>query len=299
MLWCKCLTGKGLFALIVGFPNAFAKQRASLQDIVRPPQRAHADPNSWEACGIYHQRIYRHEAHLPAFQSSPRPYARLFGTHEDPRRPRRHRRPPRQGPQALVAGLIQALEGLHAEVRPAMVGRLLRAIDFERAMARPPRSRSAHFAVHHLAAGPAAPARGASKAKSHKLSTGDAPVCPPAVDDSPPTGWWLGTVVPKRHARRSVTRNLIKRQMRVVMGELAAGLPMGLWVLRLKSPFEPKRFTSPASDALRSATRDELCGLLRRAAVGPVVGVPAVGSTAGSTAGSAQATALNPGGPGR
>ena len=55
--------------------------------------------------------------------------------------------------------------------------------------------------------------------------------------------------------------------MRAVMGELASSLPTGMWVLRLKTSFEPKRFASPASDALREAARDELCGLLRRAAL--------------------------------
>ena len=280
MLWCKCLTGKGLFALIVGFPNALAKQRPSQQSGSRRLQRAHTNPKQpismpnligWHV-GLFHLRIFCHEAHLPAFQSSPRPHARLFGPHEDPWRPRRHRRAARQGPQALVAGLSQAPAGLRQDLGleigfgPAMVGRMLRAVDFERVMARPPLSRSAHFAVHHLAAGPAAPAGGGSKVKDPKLSTGDAPTCPPLVDDSLPTGWWLGTVVPKRHARRSVTRNLIKRQMRVVMGELATHLLTGLWVLRLKSPFDRQRFTSPASDALRQAARDELCGLLQRAA---------------------------------
>ena len=83
------------------------------------------------------------------------------------------------------------------------------------------------------------------------------------------------------------------------MGELAAGLPMGLWVLRLKSPFEPKRFTSPASGALRSATREELCGLLQRAAAGLAVGAPAVVSAVASTASSAVANPPNPGRPGR
>jgi ribonuclease P protein component len=91
--------------------------------------------------------------------------------------------------------------------------------------------------------------------------------------DELPSGWWLGTVVPKRHARRSVTRNLIKRQMREVMGDvvqaaqqLASGaLPHGLWVLRLKSPFDPKQFSSPASVPLRQAARDEIVLLLARA----------------------------------
>jgi ribonuclease P protein component len=91
--------------------------------------------------------------------------------------------------------------------------------------------------------------------------------------DELPTDWWLGMVVPKRHARRSVTRNLIKRQMREVMGAVvqqarqapSEGLPCGLWVLRLKSPFDPKQFSSPASVPLRQAAREEIALLLTRA----------------------------------
>lgn len=73
-------------------------------------------------------------------------------------------------------------------------------------------------------------------------------------------------MVPKRHAKRAVTRNLIKRQMREVMKATAAELPRGLWVLRLKSVFDPKQFQSPASLRLRDAARDEIALLLRRAA---------------------------------
>jgi ribonuclease P protein component len=72
-------------------------------------------------------------------------------------------------------------------------------------------------------------------------------------------------VVPKRHAKRSVTRNLLKRQMREVMQDRGASLPPGLWVLRLKAPFDRKQFTSPGSDALRADARAELEKLLARA----------------------------------
>ncbi len=71
--------------------------------------------------------------------------------------------------------------------------------------------------------------------------------------------------MPKRHAKRSVTRNLLKRQMRTVMAAQAGSLAPGLWVLRLKAPFDRKQFLSPASQPLRDRARDELVLLLQRA----------------------------------
>lgn len=76
---------------------------------------------------------------------------------------------------------------------------------------------------------------------------------------------WLGLVVPKRHAKRAVTRNLVKRQMRALFADHAASLPHGLWVLRLRGPFDKQQFASPASDALRRTVRDELRTALQRA----------------------------------
>jgi ribonuclease P protein component len=154
-----------------------------------------------------------------------------------------------------------------------MVGRILRSADFQVVLSTPPRSRSAHFSVHHVSACPSLPHKPAKKGVSQELSTGDAPSCPPLVDECPkpvpsavPTGRWLGLVVPKRHAKRSVTRNLLKRQMREVMHAQADSLSPGLWVLRLKAPFDRKLFPSPASDTLRLLARDELAALLLRAA---------------------------------
>ncbi|GCL64776.1 ribonuclease P protein component [Pseudaquabacterium pictum] len=154
-----------------------------------------------------------------------------------------------------------------------MVGRILRSADFQRVLAMPPRSRSTHFAAHHVPACPSVPAKPQRQVISTELSTGDAPSCPPAVDDLPaaapepaPQGQWLGLVVPKKHARRAVTRNLIKRQMRAVMASAGAALPAGLWVLRLKAPFDRQVFTSPGSVPLLQAARDELHLLLQRAA---------------------------------
>ncbi|CAM4002749.1 Ribonuclease P protein component [Roseateles saccharophilus] len=74
----------------------------------------------------------------------------------------------------------------------------------------------------------------------------------------------MGIVVPKRHAKRSVTRQLLKRQIRAAFAE-RPGMPPGLWVVRLRSPFDRQKFPSAASDALRQAARAELAQLLDRA----------------------------------
>ena len=79
---------------------------------------------------------------------------------------------------------------------------------------------------------------------------------------------WLGCVVPKRHARRAVTRNLVKRQVRAVFQELAGTMPGGSWLVRLRQPFAVAQFPSAASPALRLAVREELQELLARCARG-------------------------------
>jgi len=79
---------------------------------------------------------------------------------------------------------------------------------------------------------------------------------------------WLGLVVPKRHAKRAVTRTLVKRQIRNVASACAPQLEAGLWVVRQRSPFDPKQFPSAASDALKEAARAELRALFDRAVRG-------------------------------
>ena len=79
---------------------------------------------------------------------------------------------------------------------------------------------------------------------------------------------WLGLVVPKRHAKRAVTRTLVKRQIRHIAAACAPRLAPGLWVVRQRSPFDPKQYPSAASEALKQAARDELLALFERAARG-------------------------------
>jgi ribonuclease P protein component len=133
--------------------------------------------------------------------------------------------------------------------------------DFERLLGTASRSRSAHFAVHHVAGRPFVPGRRAAEAPSEDLSTASADNSPGSVDNL--NGLlWIGAVVPKRHARRSVTRSLLKRQIRSAFERHAAALPGGLWLVRLRAPFAPREYPSAASPALAGAARAELDRLL-------------------------------------
>lgn len=68
----------------------------------------------------------------------------------------------------------------------------------------------------------------------------------------------VGLVVPKRYAKRSVTRNLIKRQARSAFDSRSAVIAQGHWVLRLRAPFDAKRFVSAKSRTLSASVRDEI-----------------------------------------
>lgn len=72
-------------------------------------------------------------------------------------------------------------------------------------------------------------------------------------------------MVPKRHARRAVTRNLIKRQVRQAFERHEPALPQGLWLVRLRRMYAVSDFVSARSERLAEATRTELEDLLRRA----------------------------------
>jgi len=150
-----------------------------------------------------------------------------------------------------------------------IIGKLQRPADFERVLGRQSRARSAHFALHHLPADPAPSAWHAARLSTApaELSTGESQPAHNSVEHDPPTvpqGCWVGMVVPKRHARRSVTRQLLKRQIRAAFAA-ATGMPPGMWVVRLRSPFDRQKFPSAASDALRQAARAELAQLLDKA----------------------------------
>ena len=138
--------------------------------------------------------------------------------------------------------------------------RLVDSNGFERVLRCASRASTSHFAVHHLAASAGALAGSSPGPRNPELSTIGSLPGARAVDDSlvPGSGKQFGVVVPKRHARRAVTRSLLKRQIYAAGNRHAALLPVGLWIVRLRAPFDRAAFPSAASAALRSVARAEL-----------------------------------------
>jgi ribonuclease P protein component len=68
----------------------------------------------------------------------------------------------------------------------------------------------------------------------------------------------IGAVIPKRWAKRAVTRNTIRRQIHEVWADWASRLPAGICVVRLKQAYGRTDYPSATSLPLRQAVRLEL-----------------------------------------
>ncbi|MBP8019021.1 MAG: ribonuclease P protein component [Hylemonella sp.] len=117
--------------------------------------------------------------------------------------------------------------------------RLKTRAQFQAVLAGATLARTHHFALHHVAL----------------AFAGDALF--------PVSDIWLGAMVPKRWAKRAVTRNAIKRQIYAVSAESHL-LPQA-HVVRLRAGFDRKQFVSASSQALKLAVREELIKLFKRA----------------------------------
>ncbi len=73
---------------------------------------------------------------------------------------------------------------------------------------------------------------------------------------------WMGALVPKRWAKRAVTRNMIKRLIHDVAAESAQVLPIAAYVVRMRAGFDRTVFPSATSAALKIAVRTEVQQLL-------------------------------------
>lgn len=122
---------------------------------------------------------------------------------------------------------------------------------FQAVMAAGTVSRTPHFVLHRS---PLALVQGACCAP-------DAPASPlqlaPAV--------WLGALIPKRWAKRAVTRNAIRRQIYAVSLAHQARFALAAHVVRLRAGFDPRQFVSASSQALKNAVRTELQVLFEQA----------------------------------
>jgi ribonuclease P protein component len=133
------------------------------------------------------------------------------------------------------------------------VQRLKTRAQFEAVMAGNTVSRTAHFALHRTGLdAPTAPNAGPESLRSQALF---------AVRDA-----WIGALLPKRWAKRAVTRNAIKRQIYIVSQSIEPPLPVAAHVVRLRAGFDRAHFISASSPALKRAVRGELQELFGRAA---------------------------------
>ena len=182
-----------MFAIIAGFPeNLFVCFGVSASpgasggavDSLRPSRPGGSTP----AMPVNQEN--HHETHLSSIQSPPRPYPRLPGPHEDPRRPRRHQRTPRQGPQApgrLTADTSPAPLPVDSRCRShrrstasgalASMQRLKTRAQFQAVLAGATVARTAHFALHRCALDRASRAL---RRCSPSTTCGWAPWCPSA-----------------------------------------------------------------------------------------------------------------------
>jgi len=89
----------------------------------------------------------------------------------------------------------------------------------------------------------------------------------------------MGAMVPKRWAKRAVTRNLIKRQINAVSRDFESMLFAAAYVVRLRAGFDPVQFTSAASGVLKAAVRQELQQLFACGTRGRFVTIPTDGTS--------------------
>ena len=88
------------------------------------------------------------------------------------------------------------------------------------------------------------------------------PPCP--VNTHAPVAW-IGAMVPKRWARRAVTRNAIRRQIYTLANGVVDQFSGAAHLVRMRAGFAKTEFPSATSTALKTAVRTELQLLFSRA----------------------------------
>ncbi|MEO6017934.1 MAG: ribonuclease P protein component [Polaromonas sp.] len=88
----------------------------------------------------------------------------------------------------------------------------------------------------------------------------------PASTLFPVQDTWIGAMVPKRWAKRAVTRNAIKRQIYTVSAGFLHQYPQAAFLVRLRREFSRKEFPSAMSDQLKEIVRAEVQALMQAGA---------------------------------
>ena len=121
-------------------------------------------------------------------------------------------------------------------------------------------ARSEHFALHRSGLPPRddrVAGVGASGQESKVLTSE-----PKSQPLFPVLDLWMGAMVPKRWAKRAVTRNAIKRQIYTVSADFSPKQRQAAFVVRLRRDFSRKVYVSASSDQLKQAVRTELLALM-------------------------------------
>ncbi|MFM2112387.1 MAG: hypothetical protein RLZZ271_1047, partial [Pseudomonadota bacterium] len=129
--------------------------------------------------------------------------------------------------------------------------------EFAQALKTPVVARTVHFVLH----APRSQARAAE------------PMAPTAPDRHR-----IGCVLPKRWARRAVTRNLLRRLIMSLARQCLLQASTGDYVIRLRAGFDKQAFPSASSEALKGAMRDELQNLFAQLAKTHTTSKPSVAS---------------------
>ena len=115
---------------------------------------------------------------------------------------------------------------------------------FQQLMKNPPVARSKHFVVHRATNPAPAPADVIKPDPSHV------------------NGLCLAALLPKRWAKRAVTRNALRRQIYAAFASQQTQLIPVPHLVRMRAAMDPTLFTSACSDPLKKAVRQEIDQLL-------------------------------------
>jgi ribonuclease P protein component len=140
--------------------------------------------------------------------------------------------------------------------------RLQTRAQFQAVLAGTTIARSEHFALHRSTLVSQAPPGPSVLMAVDGFDARQSPLFPVA-------DLWLGAMVPKRWAKRAVTRNAIKRQIYTVSADFSPPQREAAFVVRLRRDFSRKVYLSASSDLLKQAVRTELLQLMQDGARQP------------------------------